>query len=164
MVNKHKVLLGALLLGVGLGYAHASSLPLTITADHWTVTNKTGQAVYSGHVVITRGAFEVRGNRAVVHVRNQKVSRIVVTGAPARFQWHPNKRPPARGAAQQITYLAANNLIELSGNVEIHRRGQTIQAPRMRYALSNGTLNARQRGSQRVKVVLPAASSTASGL
>ncbi len=163
MANRYKVLLGALLLGAGLGYAHAGSPPLTITADHWTVTNKTGQAVYSGHVVITRGAFKVYGNRAVVYVRDQKVSRILVTGSPARFQWHPNKRPPARGTAQQITYLAASNLIELSGEVEIQRRGQTVQAPQMRYALSSGTLNARQRGSQRVKVILPAASSTANG-
>lgn len=147
--------------------AQAAATALTVDADHSTAVNPAGagagQVTYSGHVVITRGNMVIRGERAVVYTRNQRLEKAVVTGGPAHFFWHPAKGVPVRGEAQEATYLAAADTVELRGAVTLTRGGEVLSAAAMRYALGTQTLTAEGSASRRVHAVIPPAATAGGG-
>lgn len=158
--------LAAALLLVCAAGASAAVVPLTVDADHSTAVNQpnsdTGQVVYSGHVVISRGGVVIHGDRAVVYTRHQHLEKAVVTGNPARFFWPSVTGAPIRGEAQEASYLVAKNVIELQGKVTLHRGGEILSAATMRYALDTRVLTAEGGNNERVHAVIPPAA-TASG-
>lgn len=147
--------------------AHAAATALTVDADHSTAVNPAssgaGQVTYSGHVVITRGNMVIRGERAVVYTRNQRLEKAVVTGKPAHFFWHSATGAPVRGKAREATYLAAADTVELRGAVTLTRGGEVLSAAAMRYALGTQTLTAEGSASQRVHAVIPSAATAGGG-
>lgn len=153
------------------GFASAADKPapppLVINADHSTAVSAPGsdhgQAVYEGHVVLTRGDAAMHGAKAVVYTRNGGLERAVVTGAPATFSWTPPGAHRVDGRADSVTYLASSNTVVLHGDVLVTRGAESFSAAEVRYDLDTGTLNAQSGGTDggtRVHVVMPPAAAT----
>lgn len=144
--------------------ARTAAPPLVVDADRSTAISApgsdSGQVTYSGHVVITRGVTRIRGERAVVYTRRQKLTRAVVTGSPATFRWRGKTGRPVDGQALSITYRAGNDTVELNGGVIVSRGKERFSAARAVYALRTQTLTADGSDKERVHAVFPPAAAT----
>ena len=122
------------------------------TADHKT------DVVYSGHVVIHRGRLTLHGDRAVIHLKEQKIDTVHVTGNPAHFTLQPTGKPEIKGNALSITYYAADSLLDLDGQVHFSRPGENFSADHVRYDVNTRRLEAHGNNHGRVHAVLSPAS------
>lgn len=107
-------------LAVGDAYALKSdrSQPINIQADHGDFradpkNNSNGTGIYTGHVVITQGSITMTADKATLHVINNELDTADITGNPATFQQQPDNGQMVHGQAQEITYDASKNQIDL---------------------------------------------------
>jgi lipopolysaccharide export system protein LptA len=160
-------LLAAVCLACPLAALAAHSQPLTVDADRSLTTLErkadTSQTTYTGHVVIRRGTTVIHGAKAVVHTRDQRLEKAVVSGKPANFSVHQaGRQRPVQGRAQRITYQVAANTLVLEGDAHLHREGQKFSAARVQYNLGTRAIQAHGKQGERVHVVIPPAQSSAS--
>lgn len=144
--------------------AASSADVLTVNADRssavTTADHKT-DVVYTGHVVIQRGPLSLRGDRAVIRMKAQKIDTVRVTGQPARFTLQSPGKPEIKGSALSITYHAADSLLELDDQVRFSRPGEHFSADHIRYQIDTRRLDAHGENHGRVHAVLsPAAGSS----
>lgn len=143
----------------------STSQIITIDADSSSATRtphgSQAEVIYSGHVVIHRGALTLFGKRATVTLRKQAIERVVLIGRPARFNYTPADEPPVQGRAHSVTYVANGDLIELDGDVHVQRTRERFTAAHARYDLKTRRLSASGgTGGQIHAVLMPATGTT----
>jgi lipopolysaccharide transport protein LptA len=136
----------------------SSATATTINADRSSALspphdNRT-RIVYTGHVVIHRGTLTLLGERAVIYIRKQTIERIAVTGQPAKFTFKPRGKPIVRGQAINATYEADNDTLQLDGEVQITRPGESFTAEHVNYGLKTRLLKAHSNDSGQIHAVL----------
>jgi lipopolysaccharide export system protein LptA len=114
------------LLAAGSAYALKSDKgqPINIQADHVEFradpsNDSNGTGIYTGHVVITQGSIKLTADKAVLHVVNNELDTADMSGAPATFQQQPDKGEMIQGQADEITYDASKNQIDLINNARL---------------------------------------------
>ena len=129
------------LLAAGSAYALQSDKgqPINIQADHGDFradpkNDSNGTGTYTGHVVITQGSITLTADKAVLHVVNNELDTADMTGSPATFQQQPDKGAMIHGQADEITYDASKNQIDLIGNARLVQpvaqvNGMTLGTP-----------------------------------
>ncbi len=142
----------------------SSAKILTVNADRSSAETTSGHktdVVYSGHVVINRGNLTLHGDRAVIHLRAQKLDTVTLTGKPARFTLRTPGKPEIKGNALSITYHVASSLLNMDGKVHFSRPGERFSAEHIRYEVNTRRLEAHGENHGRVHAVMsPAAGST----
>lgn len=130
---------GLLAAGTALAFKSDKQKPINIQADHADFSadpkdNSNGTGIYSGHVVITQGSIMLTADRAVVHVVDNELDTADITGKPATFQQQPDNGGMIHGTAQEITYAASKNQIDLITDARLTQpvtqvNGVTVAAP-----------------------------------
>ena len=149
----------ALCLTLLLPAAHAADAPelkgpVTVTADQvdW---NNNQRMEYRGNVKLTAEGFTLVGDQLELEQRPGGVF-IRVDGSPARMDQDDARidgRVTAR--ADQLTYDAASQWIDLIGNARLDRGKDHIEGQTIRYNVTARQVQARREGEgQQIRIVI----------
>ena len=130
--------------------------PMDISADNTdAVMEDNGMSVLKGNVSIRQGTLEVNADRAEVHRVAGDIQRIVLTGAPARLKQVSDTGEAMEAEARQVTYTLSEDIMLLTGAVEVRQPRGTLSGETVRYDIGTGRLNGGGDG-QRVNMrILP---------
>lgn len=130
--------------------------PMDISADNTdAVMEDNGMSVLQGNVSIRQGTLEVNADRAEVHRVAGDIQRIVLTGAPARLRQVSDTGEAMEAQARQVTYTLSEDIMLLTGAVEVRQPRGTLSGETVRYDIGTGRLNGGGDG-QRVNMrILP---------
>lgn len=130
--------------------------PMDISADNTdAVMQDNGMSVLQGNVSIRQGTLEVNADRAEVHRVAGDIQRIVLTGAPARLRQVSDTGETMEAQARQVTYTLSEDIMLLTGAVEVRQPRGTLSGETVRYDIGTGRLNGGGDG-QRVNMrILP---------
>ena len=134
--------------------------PISIESDYAERNEKTGRTIYRGNVVISQGSVLVEADQIVLHLEDNKISRIECTGKPASYK----QKPTIEGAtmiarADHIDYMPATNKLVLKQNAMLSRNGTIIKGDSIDYDINKETWKAKgnnQGQQKRIQLVIPA--------
>ncbi len=132
--------------------------PVHVTADRAVIEEKTGISRFTGSVRLTQGSLTVEGDEVVVHAEppRGKVTRIVVTGRPARFRQRPAPEAAfVTGQARRMVYETASARLVLEGAAHLVQGPNEFSGERIEYDTRRSVVTARGGGgTPRVRTIL----------
>ncbi len=130
--------------------------PVSIRADHIELNERTGHALYRGHVQLRQGDITIRADRLEAWQRDGKTQRTLATGRPASFYQAPaTPSDEATGfTAARIDYHVRQRIVHATGNAEASRGQDRFQATTLRYEVEARRLFAGGQGEGRASVTL----------
>jgi len=129
------------------------SKPMDIAADRQTGSlDESTPTVLSGNVSITQGTLSVNAARAVINSRGGAISRVVLTGGPARLKQQLDDGTPMSAAASSIDYNLTTEVVTFSGNVSIQQPRGTLSGARVVYNMRTGNVTSGNDGKGQVKM------------
>ena len=110
--------------------------------------------------MISQGSVLVEADQIVLHLEDNKISRIECTGKPASYK----QKPTIEGAtmiarADHIDYMPATNKLALKQNAMLSRNGTIIKGDSIDYDINKETWKAKgdnQGQQKRIQLVIPA--------
>ena len=127
--------------------------PMDIAADQQTGSlDESTPTVLSGNVSITQGTLNVSAARAVITSRGGAISRVVLTGGPARLKQQLDDGTPMSAAASSIDYNLATEVVTFTGNVVIQQPRGTLSGARVVYNMRTGNVTSGNDGKGQVKM------------
>ena len=113
---------------------------IAVNADYAELNEITGLTEYRGNVVIRQGTTMINADRVIIYYKDDKVSRISCTGAPASYQQSSAIDDTLMIArAETVEYLVFENVINLTSNASLTRNGTSIKGDTINYDLTKGT-------------------------
>lgn len=136
-------------LGQGTGFGNAQDIkePVEVTANSLTVDQKTGQATFSGNVLIGQGAMRLSAERVTVSYAEGDQRRISALRAEGNVTLASGEDA---AEAQAADYDVSSGTIVLTGDVLLTQGGNVLAGDKVTVNLESGTANA----SGRVRSVL----------
>lgn len=117
--------------------------PLDVAADRSESNLDGSTTVLIGGVEITQGSLQANAARAEVTQADGAVSRVVLTGSPARLsQQLDDGQGRMNGHAQRIDYELNADRITLTGAVRLERPQGVMESERVVYRVDSGQLDA----------------------
>lgn len=136
------LLLAALAAAPALAKSTDRRQPMDIHADNSdALMEDNGVSVLQGNVRIRQGTLAVDADRAEIHRRGGDLDRIVLTGAPVRLRQVSDSGEPLDAIARTVTYTMSEEIMLLTGGVEILQPRGTMRGETVRYDLDTGRLN-----------------------
>lgn len=127
--------------------------PMDIDAGQQTGSlDESTPTVLSGGVKITQGTLDVAAARAVITSRGGAISRVVLTGGPARLKQQLDDGTPMNAAASTIDYNLATEVVTFTGNVSIQQPRGTLSGERVVYNMRTGEVSSGGADAGRVKM------------
>lgn len=122
-----------------------SGLPVEITAETLAVDQNSGEAVFTGDVVIIQGEMRLSAERVLVEYRDdpQGVSRVEATGDVVLISGAD------AAESEQAEYNVDNGTIVMTGNVMLAQGPSALTADKLTVEIASGTAQM----SGRVKTV-----------
>lgn len=108
--------------------------------------------VLSGGVTIKQGTLDVDAARAVISSRAGTISRVVLTGGPARLKQQLDDGTPMNAAASKIDYNLTNEVVTFTGSVKIQQPRGTLSGERVVYNMRSGEVTSGGEGAGRVQM------------
>ena len=156
------------LLIVSLGYltGHAfanetnqkpdSEQPIKIESNQAEFDDGKGTAIYIGNVVVDQGSRHLTADKLTIYRgKDNKISKMIAVGHPARFHSQPNPEKPAgRGKANTIKYYPNEDKVDLIDNAELTQEGNTVNGPFLVYFFETGVLKSKGTAQRRTTVIL----------
>lgn len=140
------------------------SQPIEIQANSAERDAKTGVTTYSGNVDINQGSIHISANRVVLDSKNNELSQITASGAPATYtQQLTGPEDVVDAKADTIYFDVAKNLITLQGGANLKQPSGSITGDRIEYDTKNERVRAQasESGSsdnaKRITVIIPPA-------
>ena len=126
------------------GLTSDRSQPLNIEADKATLNEKTGNSTYEGNVQVQQGTLILQGSKMTVHLNDNNIENIILTGSPATYQQRPDGKDLDQHAeAGRIEYRAKEDRIILLENARVWQSGaEEFRSDRIIFDLKNNTINA----------------------
>ncbi|WP_300056860.1 LptA/OstA family protein [uncultured Roseobacter sp.] len=123
-----------------------TDLPVEVTADNLAVDQDTGEAVFSGNVVVGQGEMRLSAKRLLVVYREdtQGIERMEATGGVVLVSG------PDAAESERADYSIDDGVIVMTGNVLLTQGPSALTADKMTVQLEDGT--AQMSGS--VKTIL----------
>lgn len=131
-------------------------LPIEISSDHAEISDQTGQARYTGNVIITQGKTRFAADSVLVTAENDVLSKIEAFGEPAKFSHESEIDPEKRvsGSAKQINYLTEEASIVFLGEAALTQGENFISGDSIQYDLSARAIKADGGEEQKGPVVI----------
>lgn len=110
------------------------SQPVEVTADNLEVDQTTGQATFSGNVLVTQGEMKLSADKVqVIYDQDaRKIARMDATGNVLLVSG------PDAAEAQNAEYTVDSGTIVMTGNVLLNQGPSTIAGERMVVDLTTG--------------------------
>lgn len=117
--------------------------PLDVAADRSESNLDGSTTVLIGGVEIRQGSLQANAARAEVTQAEGAVSRVVLTGSPARLsQRLDDGQGQMNGHAQRIDYELKADRITMTGAVRLERPQGVMESERVVYRVDSGQLDA----------------------
>ncbi len=117
--------------------------PLDVAADRSESNLDGSTTILIGAVEISQGSLQANAARAEVTQADGAVSRVVLTGSPARLsQQLDDGQGRMNGHAQRIDYELKADRITLTGAVRLERPQGVMESERVVYRVDSGQLDA----------------------
>lgn len=132
---------------------------ITIHSDSAERDEMKGTTTYSGNVVMQQGSMRIDAGEVVIFTEKNKVTQIVATGDPARYQQKPTEDGgPVIAEARRLEYNIAKDTLHLIDNASLQQEGTSLSGNRIDYDVKKSVVTAGSDASQneRVKMVIPA--------
>ena len=114
--------------------------PMDVNADSFESNVKEGASVLTGNVRIVQGSLKIESQRAEVHQAQQKVSRAILNGEPARLEQDLDEGGHMVARAKQIDYDLAAETVVLTGNVIVEQPRGELRGEKVTYEIATGKL------------------------
>ncbi len=126
--------------------AQDTKLPVEVTADNLAVDQETGEAVFTGNVLIGQGEMRLSAPRVlVIYLADQKgIERMEATGGVTLVSG------PDAAESERADYNIAPGTIVMTGNVLLDQGPNALSADKMTVQISDGTAQM----SGRVKTII----------
>ncbi len=163
---RHLSLVAALTLGLltcpsAFALSSDRNQAITIHSDSAERDEIKGTTTYSGNVVMQQGSMRIDAEEVVIVNDKSKVTQIVATGNPARYQQKPSADDgPVVAQANRLEYNIAQDTLHLIDNALLQQEGTSLSGNRIDYDVKKSVVKAGGDASQneRVKMVIPARS------
>lgn len=118
--------------------------PIRIEADSAKLDESKGFSHYQGNVRLHQGSLNLRGDSMTVHTDGRSVTKVVVTGSPARFRQRPDgKAADLNAEAEKMEYMQSEERIILTGKARVWQTGGSeFASDRINYDIRNNIANA----------------------
>lgn len=143
----HKLLKFILLCVLFSGQCFAKSTdrnqPMDLAADNsdFELTDS-GSSTIKGNVVISQGSLLINADTAVVVRVNGEITKITLSGNPARMQQTNDNGELMKASAKDIVYLTGTEQIALLGNVIVDQTRGSMRGESIHYDTKTGRLRA----------------------
>ncbi len=133
-----------------------TKLPVHITADTVDFDNKTGVAIYSGNVHVVQGLRNLYANQlSIYRDEGNRIKVMVATGKPAKFRAeNDGGKSDGHGRASTIKYYPQKDIVDLYGDAQLFKNGDTISGPKLSYNFVTEILRGKSSKRQRTTVIL----------
>ena len=131
--------------------------PVHITADSMLVDERKGISHYHGDVHMQQGSLKVDAEDVVVHLRDGKINKIVITGEPARLIQTPDHtQEEVRSRAGRMVYNMDSNLLTLYKDAEVQQGQNRFSGERIEYNTISSQVTAKKEdeSSGRVRAII----------
>ncbi len=133
---------------------------ITILSDSAERDEAKGTTIYSGSVLMEQGSMRIEAQKVIIYNIKNKVTKIIATGSPVRYQQKPNKDEAMIIAqANTLEYNIAKDTLHLIEDAFLQQEeGTSISGQRIDYDVKKSVVKAGSNTSQneRVKMVIPA--------
>lgn len=139
-----KIILFSLLLsGQCLAKSTDRNQPMDLAADNsdFELTDS-GSSTIKGNVVISQGSLLINADTAVVVRVNGEISKITLSGNPARMQQTNDNGELMKASAKDIVYFTNTEQISLLGNVIVDQTRGSMRGESITYDTKSGRLRA----------------------
>lgn len=133
-----------------------SDQAVTIQADNANFDHEKGTASYLGNVIVDQGSRHLESDKLIIkRGKDNKINIMIATGAPAKFHSQPDPtKPVGTGKAKTIKYYPQNDTVDLLGEAELTKNGDTITGPVLNYNFATGNLKSKSSKNKRTTFVL----------
>lgn len=160
-----------LLATLALSFQQANALPsdrnqsLNIQSDFAESDEVKETTTYSGSVIMERGSMKIVAEKVVIHRRDDKITRVVATGFPARYSQVPRiNQEPVNASANVIEYKISKDMLYLIDEASLDQEGSSLSGDRIEYDVKQSVVkagsNRKAANKKRVKMVIPPKSFT----
>lgn len=98
---------------IALAKASTVNQPLHIEADSVEIREKQGVSVYKGHVVISRGDMEIKGELIHITTRKNNAYIIDINGKPARFKQLNDKNQNVVAQSEKMSFSSETGILTM---------------------------------------------------
>lgn len=131
---------------------------ITIHSDMAERNEAKGTTTYAGNVVMQQGSMRIDASKVVIYNDKNKVTRIVATGSPVRYQQKPNETDGLVVAeARRLEYNIRKETLHLIEQASLQQEGTSIAGDRIDYDVKESVVKAGSDTNQngRVRMVIP---------
>ncbi|MBR9910534.1 MAG: lipopolysaccharide transport periplasmic protein LptA [Gammaproteobacteria bacterium] len=143
-----------------LALASDRQQPIHISSNSAERDESKGITTYSGAVEISQGTLQIQANKVVIHSDGNKISRIVATGSPAKYQQVPAENKQlvvAKG--ETIEYLISDDKLRLISKASLYQSdGTTMTGDKINYDIKASIVTAESgstSSSDRIHMIIP---------
>lgn len=132
--------------------------PIEISADSAERDEAEGTTTYAGGVVMQQGSMRIDAHKVVIYNDRNKVTKIVATGDPARYQQQPNQSGGLVVAeAKRLEYNISEETLHLIESASLKQEGTSLSGNRIDYDVRKAVVKAGSDAAQteRVRMVIP---------
>jgi lipopolysaccharide export system protein LptA len=115
--------------------------PLNVDADHFEGGLQQEISVLSGNVRITQGSIVGTGAKADIHQKEQTITRVVLSGAPATFQQSLEGGGTMKGRARSIDYDPTAKHAVLTGDAVVEHPSGEARGEHLTYDVDTGKMS-----------------------
>lgn len=102
--------------GAVLALSSDRDQPMVVNARHVEADEKTGIAVYRGHVTLDQGSLHIESDRLEVRRREGRTESLLATGNPVRVRTRPDNEEDIHLSARRLEYHRPTQYLVLTGN------------------------------------------------
>ncbi len=144
-------------------YSHAlpedKEQPIHVSADHATMNDITGVAVYTGDVEIRQGTMILQGSRVEMYRDDEgSIARIITTGTPAQFQQQATPdQPLTKAYGLHMDYRVPSQTVTITEEARVTQDADEFTGERIIYDMEKSVVDAfrsETQGGQRVQMVI----------
>lgn len=135
--------------------------PITVDSDSAESNESQGITTYSGNVIMQQGSMRINADKIIIHNDNNKVTKIIALGKPAKYQQKPSEKEGLVVAkAHRLEYNIMQGSLHLIDQASLQQEGTSLTGNRIDYDVKKSVVKAGGDTSQnqRVKMVIPAKS------
>ena len=143
---------------VALALQSDRSQPITIDADSAERDEQAGTTTYSGKVEMAQGSMRIQADKIIIYSTKDKVSKIVASGKPAKYEQKPNEKDgKVIASANILEYRIDEESLRLIEQASLNQEGTSLSGSSIEYDVRKSVVKAgsNQTKNQRVRMVIP---------